>query len=250
MLKEFYKIKKISKNIYLLSEPWFDEYANFYLIKKEDSTLLFDCGLGLFNLKAFLNRLGFGIDAVMLTHSHFDHCGGAVHFCPEKIIANEKILRNLKNRKYMGIEHLKEEYFSKELLKSLPFEKIRKDVGDGEKFGDIKPYKQDNIFGFNIISLPGHTDDSTVFYSKKDKLLITGDVLYDGEIYASLINSDEKKFINSLNYIKKLDFDIVLPGHNNILSKQQAIKIINKWINILEMPAQRFNLLNAESEKH
>ena len=80
-----------------------------------------------------------------------------------------------------------------------------------------------------IISLPGHTDDSIVLHDEKNRMLVTGDMLYDGGIYADFPNSDKTAFKRSLNHLRTLDFEYVLPGHNEILSRAQAMRVIDRW---------------------
>jgi len=53
--------------------------------------------------------------------------------------------------------------------------------------------------------------------------------LYDGEIYAGCYSANKADFIKTLNFIKELDFNLVLPGHNKIMNRDEAIIIINKW---------------------
>ncbi|MEI6580184.1 MAG: hypothetical protein WCN92_12105 [Eubacteriales bacterium] len=55
-MEKNFSIKKISNNIYRIEEPWFKEHANLYLFKGKKFDLLIDCGLGIFNLKEFLNN--------------------------------------------------------------------------------------------------------------------------------------------------------------------------------------------------
>lgn len=70
-------------------------------------------------------------------------------------------------------------------------------------------------FSFTIIKTPGHTKDSVTFYFKKEKIMFTGDFLFNDSIGRTDLDSgnmnDMKK---SIELIKKYDKDIkIYPGH-------------------------------------
>lgn len=222
-MKEKFKIKKIYKNIYLIEEKWFEEHANLYLVKDKNFNLLIDCGLGIYNLKKFLNNKGFKKIKAVLTHSHFDHAFGLKHFTPEEVFITNKMRDNLNKKELLGLE-----YFDQHDLDASTTLKA-KDSLLGNIFS--KNYKKVGIglANFKIIKTPGHTDDSVIYYDKKQKIIITGDTLYDGKIYNNFINSNNKKFKKTLQNIAKLDFKLVLPGHGKIMNKKEALKVLNKW---------------------
>jgi glyoxylase-like metal-dependent hydrolase (beta-lactamase superfamily II) len=69
---------------------------------------------------------------------------------------------------------------------------------------------------FEIIPIPGHTPGATAFLwdSGEHRMLFTGDSLYlrGGEwIVAVLEDSDRAAYIQSLELIKTLDFDVLVP---------------------------------------
>jgi len=234
-MKQF-DIKKISKNIYKIEEPWFKEHANLYLFKGDKFNLLIDAGLGFFNIKKFLEKKGFKNNKIALTHSHFDHAQGIKHFLSEEILVNRKMHSSLKNIKMWGLKYFKKSDLKPKTPTPLNFEKT------GEHFllylDKIKPQKLEMIdtgfFSFKPINLPGHTDDSVGYYDKKHKILVTGDALYCGKIYADFPNANKKKFKKSLKVISKIKFNLLLPGHNDVLDKKMSSGVIYKWGSILD----------------
>tara|TARA_Y100000590_G_C15704687_1_gene1008130 strand:+ start:1277 stop:2056 length:780 start_codon:yes stop_codon:yes gene_type:complete len=70
-----------------------------------------------------------------------------------------------------------------------------------------------DFINFEIISTPGHTLDHVVYYSKKEKILFSGDTLFYygcGRIF----EGTNKQMLNSLNKIKSLPDDTkVYCGH-------------------------------------
>ncbi len=233
-MKDSFQIKEITTDIYLVTEPYFTGYANLFLIKGSSFDLLVDCGIGLFDIKKFLKSAGFPSVKVAVTHGHFDHIGGLTHFSGDEVFVTNEIAVNVRKRELGGLEFLKPEYFQPEFADVFGRGQLAEFCASfSPKFPPLGPYDQTEIsvgnFQFEIIRVPGHTDDSIVLYEKKKKMLMSGDTLYDGEVYAGFSNSSKKDFKSSLQRISALDFELVLPGHNSMLNKRQALGVINRW---------------------
>lgn len=71
---------------------------------------------------------------------------------------------------------------------------------------------------FEVIPTPGHTDGATAFLwdTGDHRVLFTGDTLFfvRGKWRAAVLDgvSDREKYIESLELIRSLDFDVVAPG--------------------------------------
>lgn len=69
---------------------------------------------------------------------------------------------------------------------------------------------------FEVIPAPGHTSGATAFLweSGKHRMLFTGDTIYladDEWVAAVLESSDRDAYIESLELIRELDFDVLVP---------------------------------------
>jgi len=69
---------------------------------------------------------------------------------------------------------------------------------------------------FEVIPTPGHTSGATAYLwdSGEHRLLFTGDTIYlhEGEwVAAVLASSDRDLYIESLELIRELDFDLLVP---------------------------------------
>lgn len=232
MTKEF-TIKKIDDGVYQIRETWFKEHANLYLFQGNKSNLLIDCGLGIFNLNDFLANQGFKNVQVALTHAHFDHAGGFKHFQNNKNFITPAIKKNLRNRGLWGLEYLNNEDLSSEIFaKFATAEKLQDSFRILSIKNTLQKLSQIDIgsFYFDLINLPGHTNDSVAYWEKEKGILVTGDALYDGEIYFDFINSDKQKFKKSLEIISKTDFTKALPGHNQILGRAKVLNVAKSWM--------------------
>ena len=72
-----------------------------------------------------------------------------------------------------------------------------------------------NKFSFSIIPTPGHTKDSVTFYFADEKIMFTGDFLFNNSIgRTDLDPGNIYEMKDSLELIKKYDRDIkIYPGH-------------------------------------
>jgi glyoxylase-like metal-dependent hydrolase (beta-lactamase superfamily II) len=69
---------------------------------------------------------------------------------------------------------------------------------------------------FEVIPTPGHTPDATAYLwdSGRHRILFTGDtiMLRDGEWRAAVLDSsDRTAYVASLELIRDLDFDVIVP---------------------------------------
>ena len=148
--------------------------------------------------------------AVLLTHGHFDHVGGADDLAKEfgiKIYAHEKEESTLK----------------------YPEKNVSWMVGTKESYAaDI--FLEDNqiinLAGFEIkvLHTPGHTVGGCCYYIAEENVVFTGDTLFaqsvgrtdfPGGSMSQIVRSIQEKLL-TLNEAGNLEIDImVYPGHND-----------------------------------
>ena len=147
-------------------------------------------------------------EKILLTHGHIDHAGGA----------NE--LSEILNLEIEG-PHLADKFLLDDLQRQ------------GQMFGmlaqNCAPKKWldegDQVtIGNQILEVyfcPGHTPGHVIFYSRKDKLAIVGDVLFQGSIgRTDLPGGDHQQLLDSIkNKLWPLGSDVeFIPGHGPMSS--------------------------------
>ena len=72
-------------------------------------------------------------------------------------------------------------------------------------------------FKFKVIYTPGHKEDCITIYFEKEKVMFTGDFLFNGTIgRTDLPGSDYNDMLKSLEKMKKYDKSIkIFPGHGS-----------------------------------
>lgn len=83
-----------------------------------------------------------------------------------------------------------------------------------EKYG-LQHNGKTKEFFYEIIKTPGHSKDSLTFYFPQEKIMFTGDFLFQGTIgRMDLPGGSEKEMQESLEKIEKYEDDIkIYPGH-------------------------------------
>ena len=174
--------------------------TNCYLLEAPEGSILFDAPQGACE---WLLSLGIEPKLLLLTHGHIDHVQDVAKIkrqfgCP------------------IGCHPLTAPMISdREFFCSFGFEL---EIEPAEPDFLIEETPRRNLLGadFEVLEIPGHCPGSLCFFSRKDKLLIGGDVLFASSIgRGDLPGGDIDVLINGIR--KKLfplgDDVTVLPGH-------------------------------------
>lgn len=172
--------------------------ANCYLLWKEDHVVMIDPGASSHELLQYLVSKNATVDAILLTHGHFDHIGGVDFFvshfhCP--VYVDEADAAMLTDTYLNGSINGREGIVNSEVQH---YKVGKNEVGN---------------FTFEAIFAPGHSHGCTML--RFDTVLFSGDVLFQGTIgRTDLPVSDPKAMKESLRMIKKLNPALkVYPGH-------------------------------------
>ncbi len=190
----------------VLVNGYIPENTYFYVNDKTNHCFLIDPGYEGKRLLDIANKNNYIIDKIILTHGHFDHIG-----------AINEIRKNIDIEVYAYIDsekYLTNSYYN--LSRFLGGEEVI--INDVKYFRDGDIISLDDGFSVKVIHTPGHTEDSCVFYSEKDKVLFSGDTLFNNGIgNTSFPGGNYDTLISSIkNRILTLDDEVkVYPGHGD-----------------------------------
>jgi len=186
---------------------------NCYLVRREgsDRALLIDPGDEAPRLQAAMEELGVEPEAILLTHTHFDHIGavaplaratGAPVYCP---------------REELPVLADPSAFF-------------------GAMFGPVEGWEAEHAldggqrlqlagFDVDVVATPGHSPDHVTFVI--DGALFSGDVLFQGSIgRTDLPGADHETLMESIaGLLERFDDDTrVHPGHMGLttLGRERA----------------------------
>jgi len=243
-------MKEITTGIYQLQIPIPSNplgHTNTYLVKGDDGHLLIDAGYGnmeaLESLDEQLTEIGVAltdISQIVVTHAHFDHYGLAdrLRQISRAKIALHYLEKNLLARRRANIgEFLRqtEQWFSANGVPSSEIPATPTPSAEASSFTtpplpDIDLRNGEGItagnYNFQVIWTPGHSPGHICLYEPAHRLFFAGDhvlpVITPHINLQPLSNANPLgDFLSSLNKVKHLDVNLVLPAHEHIFTDLQ-----------------------------
>jgi len=94
---------------------------------------------------------------------------------------------------------------------------------------DQKLQENDVLNGFKIVHTPGHTPGSICLYHEAEKILISGDTVFDAFSVGrtDLPGGNKEQLKASLEKLSLLDVKTILPGHGSMVLEDGANAIRN-----------------------
>jgi hydroxyacylglutathione hydrolase len=210
-------------------------HSNVYLVTNGKELIVVDTGTSgnAKKIVAYIQKIGHqtsDVSTIVLTHLHRDHVGSAKEL---KDLTNAKVAAHMEDADYIAgkksIPKPKNVLLRAALffIKSTPVEV------------DIALKGGDRIGNLLVIDVPGHTPGSIALLDAPKKALFVGDILgYDGKkIIADkapkqLIWAADKER-ESIEKISQMDFEIMLPGHGEVL-KTNASNTVKEFLSSVE----------------
>lgn len=220
-------IKEIDENVFLLYEKMFP----LYLIKGKKSFLI-DGSISPYSQKivdSIKRVLGDKkLDAVLLTHSHYDHTGALPMISREFdpiIYGSARTVELLKKKKVLKyIEKLNRKFGEiLNLSSGIEFSGFKnlKEVNEGDRLV-LEKGKY-----FQVFETPGHTKCSVSYFLEPNGILFPGDAAgvmeRKGKI-KPLFLSNYSSYLNSIKKLLKLDASILALPHNRYIKGRERVK--------------------------
>lgn len=178
--------------------------TNCYLVINEETkqTVVIDPAACPSYLMGHIKSEGLQVEAILLTHGHFDHMLAAdalrsAYDIPVYACIQEKDL--LKNARY----NLSASWASPHVMEADRY------LADGETFREAG-------FEIRLLHTPGHTEGSCCYYLPEEAVLFSGDTLFAGSVgrtdFPTSSGADMRKSLQRL--LSELPADTrVCPGH-------------------------------------
>lgn len=188
--------------------------SNAWLIRGRDASLLIDTCIGVAPLRPIVEALAPGPFLCVLTHTHYDHIGGAHEFAQRWAHAAEaSVLSDPNPRATQWGGWLSAESFSRYPREDFDFAAYSLAAAPATRFveeGDIIDLGDRKL---TILHTPGHSPGLITLLEEATGALFTSDALYDGRMFFDLQGSDRAAAGRSLARLATLDVEVAHPGH-------------------------------------
>ncbi|MBM7097325.1 MULTISPECIES: MBL fold metallo-hydrolase [Alteribacter] len=146
--------------------------TNGYLIHNEDNrAIMIDPGGDGFKVLEVLKEKGLTLEAIVLTHAHFDHIGGINEIREE---VNVPVFVHEKEKEWLTDP-------SKNGSGKFPGLDLISVNGEVETISGEETLKA-GPFIFSMLETPGHSPGSVSFYMPRENVIFSGDVLFQGGV--------------------------------------------------------------------
>ena len=223
------------------------DIANIGFILGKRSIMVIDTGgtkeIGKKLLKKIKTISDLPISHIVITHSHPDHFFGTEAFLSENpsIVGHEKLNRSLLSN-FNFYKELQSNNIENKILKNaklikanikIKTENILK-VNLGERVVEIKAWKS------------GHTDNDLSVYDLNTKTFWSENIFVERipSIRASIIG-----WKRNLDEIKKMDINLIIPGHGSAEKKDAALKPILEYFTRLISQVRKFHKNNVSLQE-
>ena len=221
---------EIIAGIHLIAEASSNlAHSNVYLVISGKELIVVDTGMS-GNAKKivhYIQKIGHQpseVSMIVLTHYHMDHVGSAKDL---KDLTNAKVAAHVEDADFVAGK----KPFPKP--KNLLVRAVSSFIKPTPVDVDVVLKDGDKIGSLTVIATPGHSPGSIALFDEQRKALFVGDTLrFDGSKVTGAPeqftwNADKED--ESIKKISMLGFDIMLPGHGEII-KTNASRTVREFL--------------------
>lgn len=218
-MNPWFEVNKIDADTYAISEPGHWERCISYLVIGTHQSALIDTGLGIGNIKNVTDSLTQLPIKVLTTHVHWDHIGG--HALYDEIYVHEADEAWLAQGLPLPLSMIRSDLMREPLTRPVPpeFDPQSYIPFRGQPTGLLQDSDVIDLGGrqLQVLHTPGHSPGHLCFLDTARGYLFTGDLLYQGTLYAFYPSTDPVAYAASIARLAELPgIKKLLPAHNNL----------------------------------
>lgn len=230
----WFEVYEVEPNVWAIYEPFQWQEVISYLIVGTETSVLFDTGNGIGDIKSVVDQLTDKPVLVINSHSHFDHIGGNYQFDTVLSVATPFTLKRTDG---IRSEELSIEVSPQALCTSLP-EGVSPESHQIRSFSIRQTIEDGEIIdiggrSLEVVRVPGHTDDAIALLDRQAGFLWSGDSFYEGAIWLFFPETDLVAYRDSVAKFAALapDLKAVFPAHNTPKADPEILISLHENLN-------------------
>ncbi len=233
-MSDWFTVERIDEDTFAISEYGHWEETHCYLLCGTERAVLIDTGLGVSDIRAVVDRLTSLPVLVATTHAHWDHIGGHGRFA--RIAVHEAERGWLSGKFPLPLEAVKANLLREPHNFPADFRPEDYQIYQGAPQVLLRDGDCIDLGGrrLTVVHTPGHSPGHCCFYEPERRVLYSGDLIYRGCLYAFYPTTDPRKFWESVQRVRRLDVDRVLPGHHQLCIPVELIGRIEEGFHSLD----------------
>lgn len=233
----------------LVVEPYVHDFlrCNIWHLRGTDRDLVVDAGLGVHSLRMGVPHLFEREPALLLTHAHLDHVGGAhefgetyAHVAERADVPAPGTLRRDQLIEQLGLTLTPYVVDLPELLlEAAPTANFDIDAYAVQPPRVCHPIVDGDTIDLGdrvltALHLPGHSPGSIALFEPHEGVLFSGDVVYDvptgDELLDGINGADIADYVDSLQRIADLPITIVYAGHGDPFDRERLLTLAREYV--------------------
>lgn len=221
--------------------------CNIWHVRGRDRDLVVDTGTGVASLAGELDALLTRPTVCVATHVHYDHVG-SLHEFEHRLMHPVGAAQMNASVVQMPLRWSAFEPEMVEAARSVGYvvecdemlDALPRDGFDVDAFmsvgapatGVIDEGAVVDLGGrrFEVLHLPGHSDDSLGLWEGATRTLFAGDAIYDGPLIDFLPESCIDDYVATMQRLREIPADVVHAGHDPSFGRQRLVELANAYL--------------------
>lgn len=237
MGQDWFEITPFPDRIFRISEPALGPLhgSHSWLVLGDHKALLIDTGVGVAPLAPVITSLTRLPVICILSHTHYDHIGGAHEFADRRMHwAEIEIMANPTPELTFWGGWLTADSFT--YFPSPDYDFAGYALKPALPTGLLHDGDTIDLGGrlLEVLHVPGHSPGLLAVYETETGALFSTDALYDGEMFFNLRGSNTEAARDSLRRLAGLGARVLYPGHYENLDAETLVRVAQSQLAQLE----------------